>query len=93
MDRMTTPRQRRFLIAVTAWTVGAIGLLSTLGRLTAEHVFVAGFVGLVLVTAFTAPVYAVVDWRERLRWPLVVGALVFLAFVGLRTVEKFLGTL
>lgn len=90
---MTTPRQRRFLLAQTGWTLGGIALLATAGRLTAEYVFVVAFVGFVLVTALTVPVYAVVDWRDRLRWPLLVGALVFTALVVLRTVEKFIGTL
>ena len=93
LPSMTTVRQRQFLLAHTGWTLAGIALLSTAGQLTGEYLFVVAFVGLVLVTALTAPVYAVVGWRRRLRWPLAVGALVFLAFVGLRTVEKFLGAL
>jgi uncharacterized membrane protein len=90
---MTTPRQRQFLLYQAAWMLVGIALLASVGRLTAELVFVLSFVGLVVVTALTAPVHATVRWRTRLRWPLLVGAAVFAVFVGLRTVEKFLGTL
>jgi hypothetical protein len=90
---MTTPRQRQFLLGQAGWMLLGIALLASAGRLTVELVFVVSFVGLVVVTALTAPVHAAVEWRTRLRWPLLVGALVFAVFVGLRTVEKFVGTL
>ncbi len=90
---MTTPRQRQFLSLQAGWMLLAIALLASAGRLTGELVFVASFVGLVVVTALTEPVHATVDWRGRLRWPLAVGALVFAAFVAVRTFEKFVGSL
>lgn len=90
---MTTPRQRQFLFRQAVWMVLGIALLASIGRLTGELVFVVSFVGLVVVTALTAPIHATVRWRTRLRWPLLAGALVFTVFVGLRTVEKFVGTL
>jgi len=90
---MTTPRQRQFLFAQVGWILGGIALLATLGALTLEYVFVVGFVGLVLVTALTAPVHATVRWRTRLRWPLLLGGLAFTVLVVLRTVEKVIGSL
>ncbi|PAU85581.1 hypothetical protein CK500_02645 [Halorubrum salipaludis] len=90
---MTTPRQRQFLFAQTAWMLGGTALLASVGALTLEHAFVVSFVGLVVTTALTSPVHATVAWRRRLRWPLLAGAVVFVALVGLRTVEKFIGTL
>jgi formate dehydrogenase assembly factor FdhD len=73
--------------------LAGIAVLASVGRLSLELAFVVAFVGLVVVTALTAPVHATVPWRERLRWPLLVGAVVFAAFVGLRTFEKFVGSL
>ncbi|MBV0923973.1 hypothetical protein KTS45_07125 [Halomicroarcula limicola] len=90
---MTTPRQRRFLYAHVGWTLLGIALLSTVGALTLEYVFVCSFVGLVLLTALTGPAHATPRWRTRLRWPLVVGAVVFAALVALRTLEKFVASL
>ena len=90
---MTTPRQRQFLFAQVGWLLGGIALLATFGALTLEYVFVVGFVGLVLVTALTAPVHANVRWRGRLRWPLLLGGLAFTVLVVLRTVEKVIGSL
>lgn len=87
---MPTPRQRRFLYAQTGWMALAIAVLTTAGALTLEHVFVVSFVGLVVLTALTTPVHVRPRWRGRLRWPLLAGTVVFLLFVGLRTLEKFI---
>ena len=90
---MTTPGQRRFLYAQVGWMLVGTALLATGGVLTLEHVFVVSFVGLVLVTALTAPHSATPQWRSRLRWPLLVGTLVFVVFVAARSVQKFLDQL
>lgn len=90
---MTTPRQRQFLLGQVGWMLGGVGMLASVDALTLEHAFVVSFVGLVLVTALTAPIHATVDWRTRLRWPLIVGGLVFAAVVGMRTVEKLIGSM
>jgi len=87
---MTTPHQRRFLFAQVGWMLAATAVLASAGALTIEYAVVASFVGLVVVTALTAPTHAAVGWRRRLRWPLVAGALLFLGFVALRTLDKFL---
>jgi len=89
---MATARQRRFLYAQTGWTLGVVALLATVGALSLELVFVGAFLGFALVTALTTPVHARPAWRSRLRWPLVAGTVVFLGVVGLRTLEKFVGT-
>jgi hypothetical protein len=68
-------------------------ILASLGSLTLEYAFVVSFVGFVVVTALTSPVHVTVDWRTRLRWPLVAGAVVFVVLVGRRTIEKFIGTI
>lgn len=73
--------------------LGSVGVLATVGSLTLEYVFVLSFLGLVVVTALTSPVHVTVGWRTRLRWPLVVGAAVFVALVGLRTLDKFIRSL
>jgi len=90
---MTTARQRQFLFGQTGWTLAGVGILASVGRLTVEYAFILSFVGLAVVTALTAPIHATVDWRARLRWPLIAGTLVFLVLVGVRTFEKFIRTL
>lgn len=90
---MTTARQRQFLFGQVGWMLGAIGILASAGSLTLEYAFVASFIGLAVVTALTAPIHATVGWRTRLRWPLLVGSVVFVTLVGIRTFEKFLRTL
>jgi hypothetical protein len=88
---MLTPRQRQFLYAQTGWMLATIALLSTIGQLRLQYVFVSSFVGFALLVALTAPVHAVPRWRSRLRWPLVVGSLVFGTLVVVQTVLKFFG--
>jgi hypothetical protein len=90
---MTTARQRQFLFGQVSWMLGGTAILASLGSLTLEYAFVVSFVGLVVVTALTAPVHVTVGWRKRLRWPLLVGTLVFAVLVGIRTLEKFIRTL
>ncbi|MBX0322127.1 hypothetical protein EGH21_03675 [Halomicroarcula sp. F13] len=90
---MPTPRQRRFLYAQVGLTLTATALLATVGALTLEHVFVVSFLGFAVLTALTAPLHARPRWRSRLRWPLLVGAVVFLVLVALRTLEKFVGSI
>lgn len=90
---MTTRRQRQFLFGQVGWMLAGIAGLASVGSLTLEYAFVVSFVGLVVLTALTAPIHATVDWRTRLRWPLLVGTAVFVVLVGARTVEKFIRTL
>ncbi|TQQ82240.1 hypothetical protein [Halonotius roseus] len=90
---MTTPRQRQFLFGQIGWMLGAVGILASVDSLTIEYAFVVSFVGLAVVTALTEPLHATVDWRRRLRWPLVAGALVFVVLVGVRTAEKLIGSM
>ena len=90
---VTTPRQRQFLFGQTVWMLVGTAILASIGALTVEYAFVLSFVGLVVTTALTAPVHATVDWRRRLRWPLMASAVVFIGLVGLRTFEKFIGTI
>ena len=89
---MVTASQRRFLVAQAGWTVACIALLAVVGSLSLELVFVGAFLGFALVTALTAPVQTELGWRSWLRWPLLAGTLVFLVVVGMRTLEKFVGT-
>ena len=86
---MATVSQRRFLYAQAGWTIACLALLATVGALSLELLFVGSFLGFVTLTALTAPVQATPAWRSRLRWPLVVGTLVFLVVVGTRTLGKF----
>jgi len=90
---MTTARQRQFLFGQVGWMLAGVGVLASVGRLTLEYAFILSFVGLVVVTALTTPIHATVDWRTRLRWPLIAGSLVFMILVGIRTFEKFVRTL
>ncbi|EMA58873.1 hypothetical protein [Halorubrum lipolyticum] len=90
---MTTARQRQFLFGQIGWMLGGVGILASVGSLTLEYAFILSFVGLVVITALTAPIHTTVEWRTRLRWPLLVGTIVFAVLVALRTFGKFIRSL
>ncbi len=90
---MVTASQRQFIYAQAGWTVAGIVLLAAVGSLSLETVFVVSFLGFALVTALTVPLRERPAWRSWLRWPLAVGTILFLVIVGMRTLEKFVGSL
>jgi multisubunit Na+/H+ antiporter MnhE subunit len=89
---MVTASQRRFVFAQAGWTAACVALLAALGSLSLELVFVGAFLGFAVVTALTAPFGEGPGWRSWLRWPLLAGTVLFLVVVGMRTLEKFVGT-
>ncbi|WP_232342930.1 hypothetical protein [Halosimplex litoreum] len=90
---MPTPRQYRFLRTQLYATLLCVAGLASLGALTLERAFLVGFLALVTVATLTAPVHVTPPWRRRLRWPLLLGSVVFLALVVVRTAEKLLAAL
>jgi hypothetical protein len=80
---MATPRQRRFLRAAVAWPLVTALALATVGALSAGVWLTVSLLGLVVLVQVTAPVAVSPPWRARLRWPLWLGALAFVALAAL----------
>ncbi|GGN16740.1 hypothetical protein [Halarchaeum nitratireducens] len=72
---MPTPRQRRLVRQHAALTLVALVALALGDALTLPVAVVASLLALLLAAEFTAPVYARPPWRARLRWILLLGAL------------------
>jgi hypothetical protein len=74
---MSTTRRQRFVFGHVAWTLAAILALSLLGSLTLELVFVVSLIGFLVLVELTAPVAVRPAWRQRIKWVIAAGLLVF----------------
>ncbi len=79
----------RFVHAQLAWMVATIVVLTLLGALSYELVFVCSLIGLLLVTELTAPIAVTPAWRRRLLVLIALG-LVGFAIVVVRRVLAIL---
>jgi hypothetical protein len=78
---MVTTRRRRFANSQIAWMLASILGLTLIGALTFELFVVVSLIGFMLLTIATAPVNLTPRWRARLKWPIVVGFLIFIYLV------------
>ncbi|WEL20587.1 hypothetical protein [Halorhabdus sp. BNX81] len=74
---MTTRRRQQYLVGVLAWAVSVLLVLVTLQSLSYELYFVLTLIGVLVVTALTAPFNLTPRWRTRLRWVILLGLVVF----------------
>ena len=84
---MPTRRRMRFVHGQLAWMVATIVVLTLLGSLSYELVFVLSLIGFLIVTELTAPLNITPDWRRRLRWLIAAGLLGFAVIVIRRILE------
>lgn len=74
---MSTRRRQRFIHAQLAWMLGTIMLLTLLGSLSLELVFVLSLIGFLVVVELTAPFNVTPRWRRRLLPIIGLGLLGF----------------
>lgn len=78
---MTTRRRTRFVHATLAWLLGSVFVLVLLDSLSYELSFVVALIGFLVVVELTAPLNVRPRWRQRLRWLILLGLLVFAGIV------------
>ncbi len=78
---MSTQRRMRFIHGQLAWMVATIVVLTMLGSLSYELVFVLSLIGLLIVTELTEPITITPPWRRRLRWLIAIGLVGFAVIV------------
>jgi len=78
---MTTERTQRFVNAQIALMLGTILCLAVIDTLTLELFAVVSIIGFVLLVVATAPVNVTPRWRSRLKWPVLLGILLFVYLV------------
>lgn len=77
----------RFIRAQVGWLIATILALSLLRSLSCELFFVLSLLGLLIITGLTAPINVTPAWRERLKWLILAGMVVFVAIVIRRILE------
>jgi hypothetical protein len=78
---VATYAQRRTLRALVGWLLLSVAGLAAVDALTVSHWVVVSVLGALVVVQWTAPLSVLPAWRRRLRLPLAVAALAFLAAV------------
>ena len=66
-------RQPQFVLAQAAWMLCSVLGLAILDALTLRVFIVLSFIGLLIVTEFTAPRAVTPLWRVRVRWVILLG--------------------
>ena len=84
---MPTQRRERFIHAQIAWMLGAALVLTVLGSLSYELVFVLSLIGLLIITEMTAPLNVTPKWRRRLIVFIGIGLVGFGVIVVRRILE------
>lgn len=87
---MPTRRRHRFLALQVGWMLGVVILLSLLRSLTLTFFAIGSVVGFLALTAFTASPVVRPRWRSRLKWPALVGIVLF-CYLLFRRVQELLG--
>jgi len=70
-----------------AWLLGTALVLALLESLTYELFFVVSLIGFLVVVELTAPFNVTPRWRRRLKWPILLGLVVFGYIVVKRILE------
>ena len=78
---MSTRRRQRFIHGQLAWMLAVIVLLTLLGSLELELVFVLSLIGLLVIVELTAPFNVTPRWRRRLLPLIALGLLGFAVIV------------
>lgn len=90
---MATARRMRFVHGQTAWMLAALLALVLLDAFSYELFFVLSLIGFLIVTELTAPQLVTPEWRRRLRWPILIGLLIFGVIVARRIYEILEGVI
>ncbi|WP_135855106.1 hypothetical protein [Halorussus salinus] len=78
---MATQRRIQFIYGQAAWLLTAFFALLLLDAFSFELLFVVSFIGFLAITQLTAQFTITSAWRRRLKWPILVGLLIFIAIV------------
>jgi hypothetical protein len=78
---VATHAQRRTLRLLVGWLLVSVAGLAAVDALTVSHWVVVSVLGTLVVVQWTAPLSVLPVWRRRLRLPLALSILAFLAAV------------
>lgn len=75
---MTTRHRYQFIGGVLAWSLATLFVFVLTGWFTYEVMFLVGLIGFLSVAKLTSPTHFQPWWRQRLRWPILLGIGLFL---------------
>ncbi|WP_227379022.1 hypothetical protein [Haladaptatus halobius] len=86
---MPTQQGRQFIHYQLTWMLGGLVILTLLQAATLELFFVISLIGFLIMIELTAPIYITPAWRQRLKWLIGLGLLIF-AYVVVQRVLAIL---
>lgn len=84
------PRSHLFIYLLSGWMFMVLFFLIIDNNLDPEIFFVLNLIGFLVLVELTSPFNFKPEWKQRLKWVLLVGAIGFLIIVT-RKVMKILG--
>ena len=84
---MATRRRQQLIHGQAIWMCVALLVLTALGALSLDLYFIISLVGFLVLVELTAPFAVTPAWRQRLKWIILAGLLVFAAIVIRRILE------
>jgi hypothetical protein len=84
---MATRRRQQFVHGQTLWMGMALILLTALDALTLDLYFFLSLIGFLVLVELSAPFAVTPAWRERLKWIIFVGLILFAGIVFRRIIE------
>jgi hypothetical protein len=72
-----TRNRQQFIAGQIAWQMAAILCLTLLNALSLELFFVISLIGILIIVEITAPFRLAPRWRQRLKWIIGAGLLLF----------------
>ncbi len=76
----------RVVVALVAWMIVSLAMLSVLGLLTFEHYFIISYVGLLSIMHVYAPTDRQSRWWAVLRWVSIIGFVIFATLIYQRVI-------
>jgi len=84
------PRQQRFIYLLSAWMFLVLFFLIIGKNLDIEIFFVLNLIGFLVLVELTSPFNFKPEWKQRLKWIVLIGAIGFSLIVA-KKVMKILG--
>jgi hypothetical protein len=84
------PRQHRFIYMLSAWMFIVLFFLILGNNLDIEMFFVLNLIGFLVLVELTTPFNFKPEWKQRLKWIVLIGTIVFL-YIVIKKVMKIIG--
>lgn len=87
---VSIPRQHRFIYLLSAWMFIVLFFLILGNNLDIEIFFVLNLIGFLVLVELTTPFNFKPEWKERLKWVVLIGTIGF-SYIVIKKVMKIIG--